>query len=174
MAEGRSNLSVLVGAHVHNIIFAEGDELVATAVKFQFKDAEYIVKATKEVVLSAGMLFFFNHEGDWNILQQGHIKLLKSSSFPELASEQFLKKMVSNLELNCLLAKIYRWNFNEFTGSTSVYYFIQDHLMVFLNYKLKEETILKQALDGKDALLPLGLSVQCVGMDGEEQDITRK
>jgi choline dehydrogenase-like flavoprotein len=57
-AAGRENISVLVGARATKIVFAEGgDELVATAVEFDVNGVRYVVKASKEIVLSAGKFY---------------------------------------------------------------------------------------------------------------------
>lgn len=54
--EGRSNITVLVGAQARKITFAEGSgDAVATGVEFEVGGTQYVVEASKEVILSAGM-----------------------------------------------------------------------------------------------------------------------
>ncbi|KAF8905300.1 alcohol oxidase [Mucidula mucida] len=53
----RENFSVLVGANVNKIVFAEGEgDLTATGVEFEYDGKTYVVNASKEVVVSAGSL----------------------------------------------------------------------------------------------------------------------
>ena len=52
---GRGNISVLVGAHATKVLFSEANgDLTATAIEFDVDGLKHVVKATKEVVLSAG------------------------------------------------------------------------------------------------------------------------
>lgn len=52
----RTNLTVLVAAHVNKIISATGisGNLVATGVEFSYGDFPHVVNATKEVILCSG------------------------------------------------------------------------------------------------------------------------
>lgn len=53
--KNRSNICVLIGAHACNILFEDGSgDLIASGVTFQCGSTRYTVKASKEVVLSAG------------------------------------------------------------------------------------------------------------------------
>ena len=53
--KNRSNICVLVGAHACNILFEDGSgDLIASGVTFQCGSTRYTVKASKEIVLSAG------------------------------------------------------------------------------------------------------------------------
>ena len=51
---GRSNLSVLTGAHVRRILFENLHELTATSVLFSAAGKVYEVSATAEIILTAG------------------------------------------------------------------------------------------------------------------------
>jgi len=52
---GRSNLSVLTNAHVNRILFKEHSGIIdASAVSFSFSDKEYVVSASREIILCAG------------------------------------------------------------------------------------------------------------------------
>jgi choline dehydrogenase-like flavoprotein len=54
-ATGRPNISVLVGAYATKILFSnDTEDVVATGVEIDVGGVEYVVKANKEVVLSAG------------------------------------------------------------------------------------------------------------------------
>jgi len=53
---GRSNISVLLGARATKIDFSSDyGELTATGVEYNANGAKFVVSATKQVVLSAGM-----------------------------------------------------------------------------------------------------------------------
>lgn len=52
---GRNNISILVGAYTTKIgIAKEGHELVAKEVHFDVKGTKHVVRANKEVIVSAG------------------------------------------------------------------------------------------------------------------------
>jgi choline dehydrogenase-like flavoprotein len=71
---GRRNISVLIGAHATKILFSDArGELTAVAVGFDVNGTKHIVKANKEIILSAGKPYIcmaiFQNQCFWSIIR---------------------------------------------------------------------------------------------------------
>ncbi|KAF9004008.1 hypothetical protein BDQ17DRAFT_1424969 [Cyathus striatus] len=127
-AEGRSNISILVGAYTEQVLFSDASNgLIATGVKFQVDGKQYVVKANKEVILAAG-----------------------AYQTPQLLE-------LSGIGLKSVLDK----HDIETKIELPVGENMQDHLMIYLNYQLKDEKEIKEAH-------PEGYKVQYLGADRKE------
>ncbi|GJJ15706.1 hypothetical protein Clacol_009984 [Clathrus columnatus] len=144
--QGRDNITVLVGAHACRVIFAEGTgDLVATGVEIQVGDVKHVVNASKEVILSAEPV---SHT-------------LKGA----YQSPQLLE--LSGIGLRRVLEK----HNIETKVELPVGENMQDHMMVYISRHIKPESELKAVGPNQsEPLLPAGLSVKCVGTDGQENN----
>jgi choline dehydrogenase-like flavoprotein len=120
---GRGNISVLVGAQATKLLFAEvGGDLIVTAVEFVVDGVKHIVKATKEVVLSAGR---FSNINSMLLLFEYFTGTYKTPQLLEL----------SGIGKNSILSKYGIQTRVDLPVGENC----QDHLMVSLNFGLTSE-----------------------------------
>lgn len=77
----RPNLSVLTGAHVHQILFSNSSEPIATGVSFSVAEKDYAVTASAEIILAAGsfqspQILELSGIGSKKLLQEHGIKVV--------------------------------------------------------------------------------------------------
>ena len=78
---GRTNLSVLTGAHVNRILFDKSPKPTATGVSFSVAGNDYAVSASSEIILAAGsyqspQILELSGVGSKNILEEHQIKIV--------------------------------------------------------------------------------------------------
>ncbi|KAJ3553230.1 hypothetical protein NM688_g3723 [Phlebia brevispora] len=129
------NVTVLTGAHAHRVTFSTSAEpgLVANGVEFRLGDEVYVVSAKKEVILCAGEEMFFANE-----------RRAKTNRISRIGLRSVLEKHDIPVRVGLPVGEN-----------------LQDHMMMYCNFALKDEQTLKDS-----QAPPEGFTVKYAGEPG--------